>query len=35
VKILREIELSQNSAGILQTDDLQDIVVDDDMIVFE
>ena len=30
-----EIELSENSAGILDTDDLQDIPEDDDMIVFE
>jgi len=29
------IELSENSAGILETDDLQDITEDDDMIVFE
>jgi len=29
------IELSENSAGILGTDDLQDITEDDDMIVFE
>jgi len=35
VKILREIELGENSAGILETDDLQDIPEDDYMIVFE
>jgi len=35
VKILWEIELHQNSAGILETDDLQDIPDDDDMIVSE
>ena len=36
-KILREIELpvSGNSAAILETDDLQDIPEDDDMIVLE
>ena len=36
-KILREIELpeSENSGAILETDDLQDIPEDDDMIVFE
>lgn len=34
-KILREIELGKNTAGILETDDLQDILEDDDMIVFE
>ena len=36
-KILREIEIpeSENSAAILETDDLQDIPEDDDMIVLE
>ena len=36
-KILREIELpvSENSAAILETDELQDIPEDDDMIVLE
>jgi len=29
------IELSENSARILETDDLQDIPEDDDMIVFD
>jgi len=28
-------KLSENSAGILETDDLQDIPEDDDMVVFE
>jgi len=35
VKILQEIELSGNFTGILETNDLQDIAEDDDMIVFE
>jgi len=35
VKILRDIGLSETSAGILETDDLQDIPEDDDTIVFE
>ena len=34
-KVLREIELSENSAGILELDNLQDIPEDDDMIIFE
>jgi len=33
-KILRKIELSENSAWILETDELQDIPEDEDMIVF-
>jgi len=28
-------ELSENSAGILETDDLHDIPEDDDMIIFK
>ena len=34
-KILQKIELSENSAGILEPDDLQDIPEDDHIIVFE